>query len=240
MAIGHRARPYVIVVVWNVSHYTIDRDALVTALQIVQIAFYVTAGIIAVLTYRSAKKGLLNTVRTEYQKRVTDRLAYLAGEIWAEFDRSSPNWWANFSLGSPLIDPERELYKRAPDYFKGLSDFDGGYPLTPVQLRLADLQTEIETDPFLPREIRDEAVQYLAHRRAALEEANLEAICEYRKYLSEKQPPIEDVVEDHHWVHNRVLSSLTARQADIVHSQKSVAKLRLNIQRYLESFDPGK
>ncbi len=39
-------------------------------LKVTQIAFYVAAGVVAILTYLKAKRGLLNTVNTEYQKKV--------------------------------------------------------------------------------------------------------------------------------------------------------------------------
>src|SRR5436309_1012595 len=62
--------------------------------KLVQIGFYATGATVAVLTYRSAKRGLLNTVNTEYQKRVIERLHALAEELLSEFDPGSPNYWA--------------------------------------------------------------------------------------------------------------------------------------------------
>jgi hypothetical protein len=38
---------------------------------------------------------LLNSVNTEYQKRVMDRLQKLSGDLYSEFDPSSPAYWAN-------------------------------------------------------------------------------------------------------------------------------------------------
>ena len=63
-------------------------------LKIVQIAFYAIASIVAILTYRAARRGLLNTVNTEYQKRVMDRLQKLSEDLYSEFDPSSPAHWA--------------------------------------------------------------------------------------------------------------------------------------------------
>jgi hypothetical protein len=74
------------------------------ALKLVQIGFYVTGGAIAVLTYRAAKRGLLNSVNTEYQKRVMDRLAGLSDELFAEFDPDSEHFWAKEQMGGPLLD----------------------------------------------------------------------------------------------------------------------------------------
>jgi len=38
-------------------------------LKVTQILFFGIAGTVAILTYRKAKDGLLNTVNTEYQKK---------------------------------------------------------------------------------------------------------------------------------------------------------------------------
>lgn len=63
-------------------------------LKIVQIGFYITVATITVLTYRSAKNGLLNTVNTEYQKKVIAKLEELSNELGSEIDSTSPNYWA--------------------------------------------------------------------------------------------------------------------------------------------------
>ena len=39
-------------------------------LKVTQVLFFGIAGTVAILTYRKAKDGLLNTVNTEYQKKV--------------------------------------------------------------------------------------------------------------------------------------------------------------------------
>jgi len=50
-------------------------------LKLVQIAFYLTAAIIAVLTYLKAIRGLLSPVNTEYQKKVIERLGMVSDEL---------------------------------------------------------------------------------------------------------------------------------------------------------------
>src|SRR5437868_1216623 len=76
-------------------------DALEKTLTIVQIAFYVIGAILGILTYRAAKRGLLNTVNTEYQKRVMDRLPQLSADLYSEVDPSSPTHW---STANPVRD----------------------------------------------------------------------------------------------------------------------------------------
>ena len=61
----------------------LDPAVLDPLLKATQILFYVVAGTVAVLTYRKAKDTLLNTVNTEYQKKVIGRLEELAKELEA-------------------------------------------------------------------------------------------------------------------------------------------------------------
>jgi hypothetical protein len=49
------------------SRVPLPVDKYGDVLKIVQIVFYTIAGIVAILTYLAARRGLLNTVNTEYQ-----------------------------------------------------------------------------------------------------------------------------------------------------------------------------
>lgn len=69
-------------------------------LKIVHIVFYAVATIVAVLTYRAAKRGMLNTVSTEYQKRVMDRLQKLSEDLYSEFDPATPTHLGHHPLRS--------------------------------------------------------------------------------------------------------------------------------------------
>ena len=75
-----------------------------TLLKVVQIGFYITAASIGILTYLKAKNGLLNTVNTEYQKKVIDRLAELSTELLDEFDSSSDNYWLRENSVKEILD----------------------------------------------------------------------------------------------------------------------------------------
>ncbi len=69
-------------------------------LKVTQIAFYVAAGVVAILTYLKAKRGLLNTVNTEYQKKVIERLGSIADELLEEFDPASERYWRSRILST--------------------------------------------------------------------------------------------------------------------------------------------
>ena len=68
-----------------------------SVLKFVQILFYLTAGFVAILTYIKAKSGLLNTINTEYHKKVIDRLSALSEDLFSEFDHESDNYWARYT-----------------------------------------------------------------------------------------------------------------------------------------------
>src|SRR5664280_2400993 len=59
-----------------------------------QIAFFLTTGTVAVLTYIRARRTVLSTVNAEYQKRVMDRLHQLSNDLYGEFDPDGPHYWA--------------------------------------------------------------------------------------------------------------------------------------------------
>lgn len=79
-------------------------------LKIVQILFYVSAGTIAVLTFLSAKKGLLNPINTEYHKRAFEKIEHLSDDLLSEFDPTSDNYWAK-------EDPLKEFLEEIHDVF---------------------------------------------------------------------------------------------------------------------------
>ena len=74
-------------------------------LKFFQIIFYITASVITVLTFIKAKNGLLNSVNTEYQKRVMDRLASLSNELYDEFDPDSESYWAKNDWVKEVVEP---------------------------------------------------------------------------------------------------------------------------------------
>ncbi|MEO2222654.1 hypothetical protein [Priestia megaterium] len=100
---------------------------------LVQIAFYIIGATIAILTYRSAKRGLLNTVNTEYQKRVMDHLHELSETLYSEFFSTSndskpliqsDNYDLNFK---PYISNVANAYREHHEKYKDFEDYFEDY-----------------------------------------------------------------------------------------------------------------
>lgn len=212
----------------------ISLDALLKA---VQIAFYVVAGTVAVLTYRSARRGLLNSVNTEYKKRVMDRLAKLSEQIFAEFDASSEHHWIKKkSAATEAVELIHEdfLSDEPENFYDG--EFHGGIPVADEQARQAQFIESVKTDPFIPEHIREEVVQFFQRRLDAYRSASIEILEQYCHDLAAgKYKPDDD---NKHWIHNEINSRLYAEDVGIGQAQNRVHELRLLIQKYMESFDP--
>ena len=97
------------------SHVPQTADKYGDALKIVQIAFYIVGAIVAILTYRAARRGLLNTVNTEYQKRVMDRLHKLSEDLYSEFDPSSETYWPRVHAVPDAIAHINDVFERSRD-----------------------------------------------------------------------------------------------------------------------------
>jgi hypothetical protein len=134
------------------------------ALKIVQIAFYVVGAIVAILTYRAAKRRLLNTVNTEYQKRVMDRLQKLSEDLYSEFDPSSANFWAKMRPVHDAIDEINEVFAINKDEILAEKKYYYRVPYTADAQRIRNLLDPVVSDPFIPDSIREAVLDLLENR----------------------------------------------------------------------------
>lgn len=213
------------------------QDKLGDTLKIVQIAFYITAGIIAVLTYRAAKRGWLTPTNTEYQKRVMDRLSKLSEDLYAEFDHSSDKCWIK-------CDPVREGIARMNQNFEESKsailksgEWICGIPVTSDVIRLQNLLNPVVSDPFIPDNIREAVVDLLSGRISSLHDVY---IAEFRKYgnalaTGKRQPANEMQVGG---IHNAIIHELRQRGCGWEQLEKAVHDIRGLIQGYFDSFNP--
>jgi hypothetical protein len=205
----------------------------------VQIAFYVTGGVLATLTYIKAKNGLLNTINTEYHKKIIERLSSLSDELHEEFDSSSPKYWAMHSPAKELVDRINEQLSGRQQEFVGTKkrDWRIGIPVVESSTNLQNLANKYRTDPFLPKSIRTAVVSFLDGRLEAQEEAHHEAAEHYLTQLSRGK--CWDTLETNDgWIHNRINERVYSLGFGVTQIEEKINNIRLQIQEYFEGFNP--
>lgn len=204
-------------------------------LKIIQSLFYIIAAIIAVLTYMKAKNGLLNTINTEYHKRVIERLAAVSEELFSEFDSGSETHWVNNNSAKELV--ERIHDHLGPKESVVGSDPGGPIPVTEEVNRLQRQVDRYQSDPFLPRVVRQRVVDFLKERLECTIGVHREVADDYINGLcSGKYWDTQE--ENHHWVHNAIVTRLYDRGCGVSQNEEEVHAIRMEIQKYFEKFNP--
>jgi hypothetical protein len=194
-------------------------------LKAAQLVFYISAIAVAWLTYRSARRGLLSPIHTEYQKRVIERLSSLSTEIWSEFEEHSEGLSHVFVAE---ICERLRFPKRFSDTVGPGSDAIAA-PRFEAARRLSQLHTRYTADPFLPRRIRIAVLPLIKHRAWAMSSAADRTLA---KLGTHNSPTV-----DEHDVQEMFMSFLPAQYR--THRTRDWARgLRQMIQTHLQSFDP--
>lgn len=204
--------------------------------KISQIVFYSVAIVITILTYRRAKHGLLNTVNTEYQKRVMDRLKELSDTLFAEFDENSEHFWARQDFIAEDIERINQDWRDATEEARAAGKWSHGRGEGAEEKRLFDILGPLESDPFVPASIRELVVSFLRERLDVIRDVYWDACEEYRDELTKGvlQPsPITTMR-----MHNRVVDKLGERGCGVEEIQKEVHDIREAIRKYFEKFIP--
>ncbi|MED3981281.1 hypothetical protein [Priestia megaterium] len=233
-------------IITTIKSITLKETAL-----FVQMGFYIIGATVAIFTYRSAKRGLLNTVHTEYQKRVMDHLERLSETLYFEFDSKSENNFSYNSKGRENLNEIIRMRIRAMStevIFKGESYIykpeESFHITTKLEDNLKSLKNEIESHPFLPAPIVKNVVKHLEDRLKALTDAKFKALNEVCVYLNEKKLPAEKLRDDSQIevissiFINTILKELKAKGYDNDQVQMKVKNIRLMIREHLESFNP--
>jgi hypothetical protein len=214
------------------------QDALGDTLKTVQIAFYVIAAILAILTYRAAKRGLLNTVNTEYQKRVMDRLQKLSEDLYSEFDPSSPTHW---SMTKPVHDSIRhinEVFQNHQDEIRAIRKYYYGTPVTEDTERLRRLLAPAISDPFIPDSIRAAVIDLLENRLSVLNGLYFREFEKYADNLAKGRLLPLTELDDINKIHNRIMVQRNKQGCGVTQIENEVHEIRRLIQEYFESFNP--
>lgn len=214
---------------------------LSNTVSIIQICFYITGATVAILTYKSAKKGLLNSVNTEYQKRVMDHLEALSDLLFSEFDPDSDNYWAGPGEGwnvSDMVKMDIERFNRLKEMGGDLRDLKGGYRLPDLGDKLTKIINRVWSDPFIPDDIATYVFDKLSHRRNSMNKIVIEEIDNFRdKLVNDDYGDLKNIDSI---VHNKVVKRLYESGSGISQVEAEVHNIRLKIKSYLKSYDPLK
>lgn len=211
-----------------------------TFLKLTQAGFYIVGGTVAVLTYRAAKIGLLNTVNTEYHKKVIDRLEDISSKLIREFDHlSSDHWIHHDSTKEVIAAVNKEAKIRRHELLtKGPSALPGTLRSS-TEIRLYSEGQVIKSDPFIPEAIRNEIFALLNGRSEALMRAHLAYVKEYKQRLSEGSG--WDTMDDNHsYIHNQINAQLYKDGFGIAQVEEKVSAIRSSIQTFYAEFDPSR
>jgi tetrahydromethanopterin S-methyltransferase subunit B len=207
-------------------------------LKIVQIGFYAIAAIVAILTYLAARRGLLNTVNTEYQKRVMDRLHKLSEDLYSEFDPSSETYWPKVRAVHEAIEHINDVFERNRDEILAERKYYYGAPVTKDVERLRRLLDPAISDPFIPDEIRSAVVDLLDDRIQVLQSLYVDEFEKYSNNLAKgKHGPFTEL-DDVNKIHNRIVEQQRLRGCGIAQIEEEVHEIRGLIQDYFDSFNP--
>jgi hypothetical protein len=211
-------------------------------LKTAQICFYITASIITILTYRSAKNGLLNAVNTEYQKKVINKLEEISIELGSEFDPLSPNYWANYNPIRESVSEINDVFERNKEYILELGEYPFGTVLPSNIKRLRTFIARIKSDPFTPKEIREVILAFLERRSQIVMSIYSNELESYAQLLVNGERLLKTNGEDSKFdeFHNSIIEKLNFEKCGISAIEAEVNKIRSYIQLYLESFNPVK
>jgi hypothetical protein len=214
------------------------QDTFGDTLKIIQIVFYTVGTIIAILTYRAAKRGLLNTVNTEYQKRVMDRLHKLSEDLYSEFDSTSPMYWATMRPVHDAIQQINEVFENNMDEILATKKFYYGTPYTEDVKRLQQLLAPVISDPFIPDNIRAAVIDLLKNRLHLMHDIYIREFEKYADSLAKgKQLPLTEL-DDVNRLHNKIVDHMNKQGCGMTQIEQEVHEIRGLIQDYFDSFNP--
>ncbi|WP_217874205.1 hypothetical protein [Pseudoalteromonas shioyasakiensis] len=210
-----------------------------SAVKIFQILFYITGSLIAILTFIKAKNGLLNSVNTEYQKRVMDRLALLSDELYEEFDPSSDRYWGKQDSAKEVIERLHEEIKPFKHEIITSKEIHVGTPTPDNFGHLTTYLDKLKSDPFIPKKIRDKVISNLEARTKSMFSAYIQEIDSYKNGLKEGKY-WDSLDTNYAWIHNKINARMYENGVGISQLQEAAHDVRLAIQEHLEKFNPIK
>ena len=207
---------------------------------IVQIAFYLVVGSVAVLTYLKAKKTLLNSVNTEYQKRALQKVEEISEFLISEFDAESENFWANKKMDT--VEAAKLMineFNKEKEMFLKEEKWIGSIPSNTSLLKFDNWVTKVKSDPFVPKEIRRIVVEKLQARISKAREIERQELLKFGDALIIDKGK-SDLKYWEYGVHNLVVEKSNVEGVGVSQIEEMVHLIRIGIQKYYEKYDPLK
>lgn len=205
--------------------------------KIFQIFFYAGGLVIGFLTYRRAKTTILNTVNTEYHKKVIERLADVSEELYKEFDEASDEaWWKDDDVGE-VLDRMHERVLPHKEKILATNEIYGGIPISRKQQKLSAMIGKYKSDPFLPEAVRSKVLDFLEKRESAMGEAYYTVLEQYNEGLAQGKY-WSSLETNKHWVSNQILDLLRVEGLGISEVEAKVHEIRHEVQKYFHRFSP--
>ena len=138
---------------------------------------------------------LLNTVNTEYQKRVIDRLHKLSEDMYAEYDPSSEHYWPKHDVIGDAVRHIDETFEAHKQQMCEWGEYLGGISVHNQKTRLQVILEALLSDPFVPPRIRLAAVDLLEKRLSVAGSVMLSELEGYGHRLARREiePGARDV-----------------------------------------------
>ncbi len=206
--------------------------------KIAQIIFYSGGLLLGALTYRRAKSTILNTVNTEYHKKVIEHLAELSESLYLEFDFSSAALWYRQNDFVQVVDKLHEEIADRKDEIIAKGQVDAGIMASPKMIQISTLSKKYKSDPFLPDPIRNKLVSLFEKRDKAMSQAYLSVMLEYMSELA-KGRHWDTLDTNKHWLQEKVEERLEKGGAGFKDVNEAVNEIRLEIHRYFKQFSPA-
>jgi hypothetical protein len=206
--------------------------------KLVQIGFWLISGTVVILTYLRARKGVLSTVNSEYQKRVMDRLQKLSEQFYEEFETEVHFQPIHKSPMAEGVRRMNEEFNRCKDYCFEKQEWEGGIPVADDILKIKKVIGPLKSDPFVPKEIRDLVLELLETRSQVMLSVYRQTFKRYGDSLANREREPSDDILVIAGLQNHALDLLREKGCASQQIEEEVHEIREAIQKYFESFDP--
>jgi hypothetical protein len=209
-------------------------------IKLIQIITNIVTVTIALFTYLSIKKNLLNSVNNEYQKKVLAKLEQLSDLLIEEFDMDSKFHLNNYDyINESLFSINSDFIKHIESGIEKL-EFKFLLPTNKQVEYLRTLSIKIKSDPFIPLYLKQKICKYWDLRRKYLNSICNDELNNYIQDLAHGNYNPTSSLDNLDIINNSINLKLHYEGFDIEGVEEQVHNLRKEIQNYYHIFIPVK